>query len=326
MAAQIEVLADLDETPPNSPRWYELRRLGWGGSDAAALVGLSPYRDQTAYAKWVEKVTEGPGANARFADGEVPEYIQWGHILEEPIREEFSRRTELEVIRFPQMVRSIKYPFMLANVDGLILEGTDNITGIYEGKTSRRDWVEDGEVVIPIQYRIQGFHYMAVLELDVVHFACLVGGQKLVVVELERNDQLIEDLIAIEEHMWSKVVEGVPPAVEAADVSVLRKHWTPVTGKTVELTAELALSLKGRKALQDQKRDLEEKIDGIDATLMEFMGDAEQATWKGQTAVTWKLDSRGKIRTKELEAARPDIAEEFRGDPSRRFLPKEIAS
>lgn len=331
--AQIEVLADLDETPPNSPRWYELRRMGFGGSDAAALAGVSPYRDQTPYAKWVEKVTEGPGTNSRWAtEEEVPEYIQWGHILEPVIREQFVKRTELDVVRFPKMVRSVQYPFMLANVDGLVVQRREDgelgqaITAIYEGKTSRRDWFEDGEVVIPVQYRVQAFHYMIVLELDVVYFACLVGGQLLRVAVLERDDKLMEDLIAIEAHYWQMVVDGTPPPAEAPDVDALRKHWTPAPGKSVELTAELAMELKRRQGLKAQMSDLELEVKGIDARLMEFMGDAEQATWKGQTAITWKLDQKGKLQGRELEAKRPDIYAEFLGEPSRRFLPKEIAS
>jgi putative phage-type endonuclease len=326
--AQIEVLADLDEIPPNSPRWYELRRLGWGGSDAAALAGVSPYRDQTPLSKWSEKMTEGPGVNTRWAnEDDIPEYIAWGHILEEPIRAEFSRRTELEVVRFPKMVRSIRYPFMLANVDGLILDGEGaSITAIYEGKTSRRDWMDDGEVTIPVQYAVQGYHYMVVLELDVVYFACLVGGQLLRVATLERNDQLMEDLIAIEAAMWQNVVDGIPPAAEGADVDMLRRHWTPEPGKSVELTAELAMEVKRRHGLHTQKSTIEDEIKDIDARLMEFMGDAEQATWHDQTAITWKQDAKGKLQGKELEKAYPEIAKQFTGPPSRRFIPKEIAS
>jgi putative phage-type endonuclease len=325
--ANIEVLADLDEVPPNSPRWYELRRLGWGGSDAAALVGVSPYRDQTPLAKWSEKLTEGPGVVV--AEEDEPEYLRWGKLLEEPVRAEFSRRTELEVVRFPKMVRSIEYPFMLANVDGLIVDAgslVTNITGIYEGKTSRRDWFDDGAVVIPIQYVIQGYHYMIVLELDVVYFACLVGGQLLRVGVLERNETLMEDLIAIEAAMWQNVVDRIPPDAQAADVDMLRRHWTPVAGKTIELTAELAMEVKRRHGLHAQKIELEDEIKGIDARLMEFMGDAELATWKDQTAITWKQDQKGKLKGKELEAAYPEIAAQFIGDPGRRFLPKELTA
>ncbi len=325
--AQIEVLADLDETPPNTPEWYELRRLGWGGSDAAALAGVSPYRGQTPYAKWVEKMSESSPADPEAE----PEYLTWGKLLEAPVREEFERRTELEVVRFPKMVRSIPHPFMLANVDGLIVdrdrpENVANITGIYEGKTSRFDWASDGTVTIPVQYAVQGYHYMAVLELDIVHYACLVGGQKLVVAELERNDKLIEDLIAIEAAMWQKVVDGIPPAAEAGDIDTLRRHWTPEAGKSIELTAELAMSLKARAQLKSTITSAEDDVKAIDAALMEFMGDAEEATWRNQTAITWKQDQKGRLKTKELAAAYPDIAKQFTGEPSRRFIPKEIAS
>ena len=38
----------------NSPEWYELRKSGIGGSDAAAILGLSPWK--TNVDLWEEKV------------------------------------------------------------------------------------------------------------------------------------------------------------------------------------------------------------------------------------------------------------------------------
>lgn len=322
--AQVEVLADLDEVPPNSPRWHELRRLGIGGSDAGAIVGVSRFK--TPYQVWVEKMSEGTVIE------EDSEPAQWGKILERPVRDEFSRRTGIEVIDFPKMVRHAQHQHMLANVDGLSVEtkpGTGlvtGITGIYEGKTSRYDWSDDGAVVIPPSYAVQGYHYMAVLELDIVHYACLIGGQKLVVAELERDDKMIEDLMAIEAAFWAQVVDGTPPPAEAADVDTLRRRWTPETGKSVELTAELAMELKRRKGLKEAISSAEGVVKEIDAKLMEFMGDAEVATWREQTAITWKLDQKGKLQGRELERKRPDIYAEFLGEPSRRFLPKELTA
>jgi putative phage-type endonuclease len=311
----IEILADLTEIQPSSPEWLELRKLGLGGSDAGAVCGLSRFR--TPYQVWAEKVNP-----SMPEEREEPEYLRWGKLLEPIVREEFTTRTGIEVHPLPRT----DTPFMLANVDGLTGSAA-KLEGAYEGKTTRRSdlWpIVDDVVQVPLETVVQGMHYLAVLGLERIHFACLVGGQELRIAEVDRNENLIADLIEIEEAFWRKVIDRDPVDVGAADVSTLRKRWVPEAGKTIELTGTFATSLKVRAQHKANIKQLEEEVDKIDAELMAFMGDAEEATWKGKTAITWKLDNKGKLKGKELEAAHPEIAAEFRGEPGRRFLPKEI--
>jgi putative phage-type endonuclease len=320
MAGTLEIVADLDEVRPHSPKWHELRRAGIGGSDAAAAVGISRWK--TPYQLWAEKVSEAPPVEV--PEDEEPDYITAGKILEAPVREWFSRRTGVNVIPFPKMVRNTAHPIMQVNVDGLTGPDISKVDGIYEGKTSRFDWESSGEVNIPTEAALQGLHSLAIFNLDVVHFACLVGGQKLVVAQLERNDQLIEDLIAIEEAFWQHVDGGTPPPVQAGDVATLRKQFEPITGKTIELSGTMFTTFKVRAEHRAAIKRRQEAIDTIDAEIMAFMGDAEIGTYQGETLVTWKTDQKGKLQGKELEKAYPEIAAQFRGTPGRRFLPKEI--
>jgi putative phage-type endonuclease len=318
----IEIVADLTEIEPGSPEWQEIRRVGLGGTDAATLVGLTAQWGRTPYTLWGQKVNTAPGV----LEEDEPEYMRWGKLLEEPIRVEFAERTGIEVHRFPKMVRNVEHPFMLASVDGLT-GPTTKLTGVYEGKTSRRDWPsEDGVVQVPLSYMVQGMHYLAVLGLEVVHFACLVGGQELRIAEVQRNENLIADLIEIEEAFWRKVIEGEPPPVVAGDVDALKKRWQPEAGKSVELVGTFVPALKARAQHKANIKQLEALVDQIDAEIMLAMGEAEVATIKGQTVATWKSSSRSTVDAKALREAHPDIAAEFtKTTESRRFLPKEVA-
>jgi putative phage-type endonuclease len=327
MAGTLEIVADLDVIPPRSPQWHELRRAGIGGSDAAAVCGLSKYK--TPYQVWAEKISEAPPAVELEED--EPDYITAGKILEAPVRDWFSRRTGINVIPFPRMVRNTATPFALANVDGLTGESMRAVDGVYEGKTSRFDWsTPDGEVEVPFEAGVQGQHYLAVLGLDVVHYACLVGGQKLVIAEVARNDKIIEDMLAIEEAFWTHVVNGTPPPVEAGDVDHFKKRWQPEAGKSVELTGTYATALQVRAGYKGNIRALEEKVKKIDAEIMAFMGDAEVATFQGETLLTWKNTTRS-TPDWQMIANRTDLgtaenAKEMfsKTTASRRFLPKEI--
>ena len=285
----IEILADLDEVQPSSPEWLQLRKVGIGGSDAAAVCGLNPRR--TPYQVWAEKVNP-----SEPEERDEPEYMRWGKLLEEPVRNEFSLRTGIEVHPFPRMVRDTDIPFMLGNVDG-VTGPASKLTGIYEGKTTRfaEEWKiqDDGSVAVPFPALIQGMHYLAVFGLERVHFACLIGGQELRIAEVERNDDLITDLIEIEEAFWRRVIDREPPEVSADDVGTLKARWAPEPGKSIELPATMIPTLKARQQTKNQIKQLERKVDLIDANIMELMGDAEEGTVANKgVVVTWKSSTR----------------------------------
>ena len=139
------------------------------------------------------------------------------------------------------------------------------------------------------------------------------------------NPNLIADLIAIEAAFWQKVINRDPPEVTASDVSTLRSRWQPEAGKQIELSGTHHTNLKVRAKYKAIIKDNQEKIDTIDAEIMAFMGDATEAVFNGQVVVTWNQDKRGRVDGTALAAAHPDIADEFRKPPGRRFLPKEVA-
>jgi predicted phage-related endonuclease len=213
---------------------------------------------------------------------------------------------------------------MLANVDGLT--GTpDCIEGVYEGKTSRHDWRSGGQVEVPLEYGVQGQHYLAVLGLERVHYACLVGGQQLVVTEVERNQTLIDDLIAIEEDFWRHVLDGTPPAVAAEDRSLLSKRWAPTERSEKDLIGTHVTNLKVRQGHVANIKRLQAEVDRIDAELMEFMGEATEGIWQGETLLTWRSATSTRLDTTAFKEAHPALAAEFaKTTTSRRFLPKEI--
>lgn len=64
--------------------WLKLRQSGIGGSDIAAIVGVSPYN--TAYDIWVSKTGEIKETSS--------EYAYWGTQLEDIVAKEFSKRNE----------------------------------------------------------------------------------------------------------------------------------------------------------------------------------------------------------------------------------------
>ena len=99
--------------------WHRLRKNGIGGSDAAVVLGISPFKSSLEL--WYEKTD-----NALKVEDEK-EVTYWGKQLEPIVRDEFSSRTGLKVHQESFILQHTKYPFMLANLDGYVY---DSIYGI----------------------------------------------------------------------------------------------------------------------------------------------------------------------------------------------------
>ncbi len=133
--------------------WLKWRKEGIGGSDVSIICGINKYK--SALELWMEK-------RGYKESGEAGESAYWGSTLEPIIREEFTKRTNLEVDTISLMLKHPKYDFMLANVDGIVNDN-EGKKCIFEAKTAsayKLDQWKDDE--IPETYMLQIQHYMAV--------------------------------------------------------------------------------------------------------------------------------------------------------------------
>ena len=208
--------------------WLSYRRKGIGGSDAAAIMGMSPFC--TKRDLYYDKL----GIQA-VMDEEEDNWVakEVGHRLEDLVAEIFSRKTGLKVYPVRKMFRHPLCPFMLADVD-FFIDFPDGSKGILECKTTNYNcqgkWANDST---PVNYEYQGRHYMAVMNIDRMYFACLYGNNEneFFIRYMERDLDIEEDLIAEEEFFWKENVEkGVePPYTEKPDLVLesIRKHCGP---------------------------------------------------------------------------------------------------
>ena len=93
--------------------WLKLRNKGLGGSDAGIIVGVNPWK--SPYQLWLEKTGQ-----VEPEDISEKEAVYWGTQLEDMVAREFMKRTGKKVQRHG-MLESAAYPFLLANVDRLVI-------------------------------------------------------------------------------------------------------------------------------------------------------------------------------------------------------------
>jgi putative phage-type endonuclease len=234
--------------------FLERRRHGIGGSDAAAILGESPF--STALDVYLDKVSPVP--DDAELDYEFDDRKLFGNLLEPIVVGEVLRRKELmRDDSFEQILRgdlAADSGFMKANVDAIVVDDDAN-RGVLEVKTAHagawRDW-QDGAV--PLHYQIQMQHYLAVTDLRWGIFGALIGGNKLVISErVPRNDTFIEAMVARETEFWDRVQRREPPDPTFRDVRALDRLYKESTKGTIALPPE---STRWADNLEEARQEL----------------------------------------------------------------------
>ena len=146
--------------------WLKLRNKGLGGSDAGIIVGVNPWK--SPYQLWLEKTGQVEPENIS-----EKEAVYWGTQLEDMVAREFTKRTGKKVQRHG-MLESVAYPFLLANVDRLVVGEDAGLECKTTSAFKYKDWEGDN---VPDSYYVQCQHYMMVTGLPRWYIAALIGGQ-----------------------------------------------------------------------------------------------------------------------------------------------------
>ena len=150
MPYQPLVLVETADLPRE--KWLEYRRLGIGGSDVAAILGISPFRtDRDLYYDKLNIVTSDDEGNWVA--------MEMGNLLEPLVARIFAKKTGLKIYQRKCMFQHPHYPWMLADLDYLV-ELPDGTTAILEIKTTnynaRENWWYNGKKSYPFTTNPRG--------------------------------------------------------------------------------------------------------------------------------------------------------------------------
>lgn len=301
--------------------WLSVRRNGIGSSDAAAAVGLNPYKSQLAL--WMEKT----GRDDLFAPIDVNDEstpVYWGTLLEPIVAASYVKRTGNRVRKVNAVLQHPDHPWMLANLDREVV-GVPEVQ-ILECKTAgvqgARFW-KDG---VPDYVVLQVQHQLAVTGKRAADVAVLIGGQELQIHRIKRDDLLIERLIQLEEVFWGYVQSDVAPPVDGSDSAdqALRRLYPNDVGSTVDFSQDLEMSATFSDLVAvRQTLDTQTKLEALlKQRIQQRMGDASKAVFETGD-VTWRRSKDGvDIDLPKILADYPDYQETYAipRPGSRRFL------
>ena len=295
--------------------WLEWRRKGIGGSDAAAVAGLSRYR--TPIQVYMEKLgmIEPPEEN---------EAMYWGKKLEDVVAEEFSQRTGLKIRRRNAILLHPEYPFMLANVDRFIVDKSEGLECKTASAYKADEW--DGDK-IPWEYEIQCHHYMAVTGYNAWWIAVLIGGNRFVYKRIERDEEIINNLIKIESDFWNNhVLKQIPPDPDGSPASteLVKQLYPESNHQEIDLPSSVERLIEQYQQAAEEEKAAAERKEAAANNIKMLLGEYEVGRFR-DWKITWKTITSSRIDTKRLKAEMPDVYAKFTNlTSSRRFEIKRM--
>lgn len=280
--------------------WLEARRLGVGGSDVAAILGVSRWR--TPLTVWASKV----GVDEEPED--APSYSQRrGNHMEAFIAGEIEQ--EIDGLRVSKLFGSAEpvmaihpdNPLMRYSPDALLVERDGGVV-LGEWKSNLRarsgEWQDD----IPEDVRCQVQHGMYVLDLPHCYVAVDLGHEMRWKRE-ERDHEYASVVVPALVRWWEKYVVGretPPPTARDQDRSVLDAMYpAPDSEKEVGLDVELLDAARRFDEIGLTLASLEAERKAIQNRVIAALGDAERGVL---------VDGSGWRRTKvrRIDPPRPE--------------------
>ena len=327
-----------------TPEQLVLRKTGIGGSDAAAVVGLSHYA--TPFSVYLDKTTD--------AVKETTEVMNRGHVLEPFVQSLFERKTGWKVQNTLQTQRSPDHPFMLANLDGVLPSERAVVefkTALYTPKV-REEWGEEGTDEIPKHYLIQVAHYACVMDVDTAYIGVLFGDEKIFnayrkihalaaqtkrplsrddldelhcdfrVYVYKRHGELTRKLINREQSFWfDHVLVKKPPLPQNGDVEDILKAYPRATERVVCVGDEEESEIQAFRQIKCQIKELEKQEESMKAQILRLFGDASVLVDRSHTPLeTWKNKSLTRFDKTGFAKEHPALCDAFTKTTSTREL------
>ena len=216
------IIENTKDMPKNE--WLIKRKCGIGGSDASSILGFNPYRssmavyiDKICYAHLLkdskgEKISQNSDCHIEkdlidkfiSQDNETSYKMELGNKLKSFVASEFMLKTGKKVRNINGILRNDKYPFAIANIDRAVVGEKAFLECKVTNSFNKKEW----EKTIPIHYQIQMNHYMAVSGATHCYVAVLIGNEELVIHKLERDKEMIDEIMKLEEMFWNNCILG----------------------------------------------------------------------------------------------------------------------
>jgi putative phage-type endonuclease len=280
------VVCDTDD----EPAWLSSRFAGIGASEIGAVIGMD--HRSSPLKLFLEKTGALPPEDL----SEV-EMVEWGHILEPVIAEQYRKRTGRIVRRGRSrkycVLRSNEHPWALASLDFWTGENENDLWPL-EIKNAHQFRADDWLNGTPDYHIAQLHQQMVVTGARKGTSACLLGGNRLLWCDVARDEVLIRKIQVQGAKFWERVERRDPPPPDGttATTDALKRLYPNSNGETVVLPAVLEDRIYEWRRLKDEQSARKKQIDAIENEIKATMGEAERGiVLSTKDEVSWKANS-----------------------------------
>jgi putative phage-type endonuclease len=296
------------------------KKMGLGGSDAAAICGVSKYR--TPLEVYLDKI-------GCPLPKKTPARMLLGKKFEYDILNWFAEITGKDCKGvFTGSKTHPDHEFMTCNVDGIV----NGENAIIECKLTTSAFSDLANGRIPDDYLVQCQHNMAVYGADRCYLPYWVLDPSEEIEQafhvIERDESMIENIITIESKFWFEhVMKSITPDIDFSSelVAGLMKTLYPVARpESIILDESRNELIEKLSELKEEEKAVCLKIDEIENILKNDLKESESAS-TSQFVVNWKNQLSVRLDTNEIKKSAPDIFEKYAKKSSyRRFSISKI--
>lgn len=287
-----------------SPEWYAARQNRLGGSEIAAVLGLSPY--ESRFSLWHRK-------KGLVGPQQMNPEMDWGRRLESAVLAKYAENHPGRYSRGGAYV-SAEREYQVSSPDMLLLDEVDEgVLKIIDGKTSPfgEGWGTPGTDQMPVYIRCQLLWYMDVFGVSVADIALLTSGCNYAEYTLRREDSEIQILRHAGVEFIASLNADERPDIDGHDQTyhVIKELHPEIDGSKVDLDPDLVEHfIESRKVL-----DVAESSFRLYRNLLaEQMGDAKAAYCNGFKIADRRVKGEGKPYIQSVSAKQLPTLEQLR--------------
>lgn len=280
---------------PGADDWHAARAAGIGGSEIAAVMGISPY--ESRFSLWHRK-------QGLIAPVEESEEMYWGKVHEPGICARFAALHPSLLVSEAPTYADAEHPWMIANPDRLIVPtpGAPHLVEIVEAKTARDDhgWGKAGTDDIPVHYRAQCLWYMRVLRVTRCWVAVLIAGSEYREYVIEYDPAEADLMVAAGAEFMQSLAAGDRPDIDGHSATFQTIKALPEGQDDIDTEVSAAdrdryfAALDAAKAAETEKR-------AAAGLLLDEIGTGRRAVCERRTVATRTVRDG---RTHSLQPAR----------------------
>lgn len=277
-----------DET--KKAAWLEKRKHYVTGTDAAKLLGLSPFGG--IFDVWLDKTGQAPEFTQNAA-------MRAGSAFESAILKIYAEDTDakLEHVDGYTLVTCDKYPRL-----GASLDGWNHTLGCpVDAKNIRwkdEKWGDAWTDEFPEYYKTQLQVQMMVTGSKFAHLAVMFSGQDFNIYTMEYDEELAQQILDASEAFWPYVENSEMPEASGSESTseYIKEHFAEGTpDKEKEPDEELAKNVEAYVKASEEEKSAKARKDEAGNRIRVFMGEATVVpgfcTWKnnkGKTETDWQ--------------------------------------